>query len=172
MKRLLIALTLMPSLTMAATSLAPGDYHVRPCPKAATLENCERFFPPKCVELNATACKPFFPVVEQKTCPAATVLPQPDLLPVDDPPVVVAGGSDGPRLVAPAAETQKLKTWHKWAIATGILVLGGVIEHQFDNDDGGDDNHKKPDDYLPPPPPPCDPPGHGHGHGHDDGGDD
>jgi len=160
MKRLMIALMLMPSLTLAGT-LAPGTYQVKPCPAPVVCEVCP-------APVECAAC----PVVEQTPCPAATVLPQPGLL------LVAAGASgatavdDGVALVPPVAQKKRLKEWQKWAIGiAGGVALGMSIQNQQD-DDHGDDHRKKADDYVPPPPPPCDPPGHGHGHGHDDGDDD
>jgi hypothetical protein len=132
MKRLLIALMLMPSLTLAGT-LAPGTYHVKPCPTPVVCEVCPA--PAVCA-----AC----PVVEQTPCPAATVLPQPGLLPVAGGTPVSAAGDDDVSLVAPAAQSKKLKEWQKWAIGiAGGVALGMIIQHNISDDDAGGDSHMR-----------------------------
>ena len=148
MKRFVIAVAMLlvaSSLTMAGPKrLAPGPYVVPPCP-AIDMQSCAPYMPTcqVCTAPNEWTCKPFCPVVEQAACPAATVLPQPGLLQLAGGTAVPVAGADDVSLVAPAAQSKKLKEWQKWTLGlAGGVVLGMIVEHQFDNDDTGDNRHR------------------------------
>jgi hypothetical protein len=154
MKRIpLFAVCLLAVSPMLAASkqLTPGVYTVKPCPPAVVcppLVTCPEAAPcPTCPPSPVTATNAAPPVCLQPLQP-------------------VAAGDSDLRLgaAAPVADPPKaVKPWHKdwraWAAIGGGIVLGAIIEHQYDNDGSSYDHHEgrhgqdEPEPY-------CFPPGH------------
>ena len=157
--RIAVVLLMISGISAATKPLAPGTYSVQPCP-APIVCPAEKVCP-VCVE-----------------CPAqATVLPRLDVyandtvaIPIDTDVLPCGSGAahadffdptDHPSHVLQWKEEKKgLKEWQKWTIGiVGGVVLGMIIEHQFDDDHGGDTNKK----IIIVRPPTVDCPDNGHG---------
>ena len=185
--RILVALLFLPVVALAQVNTKPskalfkpklqpgGTYQVSECDpitaehcgKYITKEICRENFPCEVLDPTRAQCEALYPVVAADPAPA-TVSQSLILLPV---PTVVESGNDtfadvGVVATGQTAPFAKRNWWNRrtaaqkgWIAFGAGLLVGAVVQHQFDDDDGGDTHKKKVIIY---PPPDCPEPCHGH----------